>query len=133
MRINLTEDIDYRGFPVFGLDELVKNQEQRAAVINNWKCNGGVLIIGYETFRILVTRKKNQIESQREKEINEALLDPGPQLVICDEGHRIKNENAQVINNLNILINSRQNLNNYQAFLNKKFFFLLLESDNFIF
>ena len=57
-----------------------------------WHRDGGVLLLGYETFRILVQKRKtDQIT------IDQTLLDPGPSLVICDEGHRIKNENAQVI------------------------------------
>ena len=89
--------MDYRTLPLYGIDETTKNQEQRSVIIQQWKCSGGILVMGYETFRILVTRKRNQIETEREVGINEALLDPGPQLVICDEGHRVKNENAQVI------------------------------------
>ena len=90
------DEIDHRVLPIFGIDETTKTQEQRFEVIHRWKCQGGVLIMGYETFRILVTRKKNHVETERDTGIAEALLDPGPQLVICDEGHRVKNENAQV-------------------------------------
>lgn len=91
------DEIDYRTLPLFGIDETTKNQEQRSVIIQQWKCNGGILVMGYETFRILVTRKRNHVETDRERGLNEALLDPGPQLVICDEGHRVKNENAQVL------------------------------------
>ena len=88
------ESIDYRTHGVYGIDETSRTPEQKYIVISKWRAFGGVLVMGYETFRILVSTKKKQ---EREKEISEALLDPGPQLVICDEGHRIKNENAQVI------------------------------------
>ena len=88
------EAIDYRTHGVYGIDETSRTPEQKYIVISKWRAFGGVLVMGYETFRILVSTKKKQ---EREKEISEALLDPGPQLVICDEGHRIKNENAQVL------------------------------------
>merc|ERR1739838_1181115 len=59
--------------------------------ISVWHRDGGVLLLGYETFRILVQKRKTG-----QMTIDQTLLDPGPSLVICDEGHRIKNENAQI-------------------------------------
>ncbi|KAL1487977.1 hypothetical protein ABEB36_015357 [Hypothenemus hampei] len=56
---------------------------ERNYVIKNWYESGGVLIIGYNMFRTL------------------SLVDPGPDLVICDEGHLLKNEKT----NLSIAMN----------------------------
>ena len=43
--------MDYRTLPLYGIDETTKNQEQRSVIIQQWKCSGGILVMGYETFR----------------------------------------------------------------------------------
>lgn len=80
-------------------------------IIVAWRKAGGVLLIGYEMYRLLTTdgktargktkAKTKEIEDLPQevydnymRQLQEALVDPGPDLVICDEGHRIKNCNA---------------------------------------
>merc|ERR1712106_641238 len=90
-----------------------KNLHQRAAVIGNWRRNGGVLLMGYELYRQLANKKPRKkkpkgngfdyIDIEEEdknrgllNDIQNALVRPGPDLVICDEGHRIKNSHASI-------------------------------------
>ncbi|KAH8355189.1 hypothetical protein KR093_007871, partial [Drosophila rubida] len=97
-----------RNFDIFVLNDQQKNLTSRAKVILNWVHNGGVLLIGYELFRLLAlklvtTRKKkgknHDLHDTSKDLMNmafEALVKPGPDLVICDEGHRIKNSHAGI-------------------------------------
>lgn len=41
------------------LNETSKKFTQRTKIVQNWSLSGGVLIMGYEMFRLLVTTKKN--------------------------------------------------------------------------
>ncbi|XP_044272177.1 helicase ARIP4-like isoform X2 [Tribolium madens] len=99
-----------RKFNLHVLNDSHKTLAARHKVIKAWKAGGGVLLIGYEQFRLLSLRKHPK--SRRKPlvaepaddgsnkplfdEIHEALVKPGPDLVICDEGHRIKNSHASI-------------------------------------
>lgn len=97
------KEIKYRTFKVFALNE-AKSVAARAKEILSWRKLGGVLLLGYEMYRILTSslKKRNtkdddmdpKVFEEIEKEMNLALIDPGPDLIVCDEGHRIKNCNA---------------------------------------
>ena len=67
-----------------------KDMWGRADRIRHWGKNGGVLIMGYDMYRNLTNEKKKLKKKQREI-FMENLVDPGPDLVICDEGHVLKN------------------------------------------
>lgn len=63
----------------------------------------GCLLLGYEAFRSLVfyhnSKKSKQNYTEKELErfqqnIHKYLLDPGADLVVCDEGHMIKNQRS---------------------------------------
>ncbi|MEQ2167616.1 hypothetical protein GOODEAATRI_005839 [Goodea atripinnis] len=88
----------------------------RAKVVEEWSRDGGVLLMGYEMYRLLSMKKSfvmgkkrktkkpagpviidlDEEDRQQElmKGIEKAIARPGPDVVICDEGHRIKNYHA---------------------------------------
>ncbi|CAD5206323.1 unnamed protein product [Bursaphelenchus okinawaensis] len=88
-----------------------KDMERRYQMLQNWqktKCPA-VLIIGYEMYRILVTdpftsNKKGQkpkptparrLHKKLLSKLQELLQDPGPEIVVCDEGHKLKNDESK--------------------------------------
>uniref|UniRef100_A0A3B5L9H9 RAD54 like 2 n=1 Tax=Xiphophorus couchianus TaxID=32473 RepID=A0A3B5L9H9_9TELE len=88
----------------------------RAKVVEEWSRDGGVLLMGYEMYRLLSMKKSfvmgkkrktkkpagpviidlDEEDRQQElmKGIEKSISRPGPDVVICDEGHRIKNYHA---------------------------------------
>lgn len=108
-----SEHIRPRQFDVFILNDQHKTLSARAKVILKWAEEGGVLLIGYELFRLLAlklmsTRKRRsnkagncersgtEMNRRLMESVHQALVKPGPDLVICDEGHRIKNAHAGI-------------------------------------
>lgn len=113
-----------RPFNVFLLNENFKSTGSRAKVIGEWYTKGGVLLMGYEMYRLLSSRKGHMAdvkvkkpkkpsaspvvidvdEEDKNKEllvgVHEALISPGPDLIVCDEGHRIKNSQAGISQSL---------------------------------
>ena len=109
--------------PVFVLGDAAKAAaktiQKRVKTLQDWDAKKGVLIMGYELFRILTqpTTKGQEREKKRGRPkgqkhvidleaedkfdaLNETcykiLVNPGPDVVICDEGHRIKNKDASI-------------------------------------
>ncbi|KAL6259656.1 hypothetical protein P5V15_009572 [Pogonomyrmex californicus] len=104
-----------RHFRLHILNDSHKTMTARAKVIQEWQSTGGVLLIGYELYRQLSLKKPNKAKRKRGQpfkdtvdveeedknkglldEMHSALVNPGPDLVICDEGHRIKNSHASI-------------------------------------
>ncbi|XP_028262160.1 helicase ARIP4 isoform X2 [Parambassis ranga] len=105
-----------RSFKVHILNDEHKTTLARAKVVEDWSRDGGVLLMGYEMYRLLSMKKSfvmgkkrkskkpagpviidlDEEDRQQElmKGIEKAIARPGPDVVICDEGHRIKNYHA---------------------------------------
>lgn len=110
---NKPEEIQPRFFKVHILNDEHKTTAARAKVMADWVSEGGVLLMGYEMYRLLTLKKSfatgrpkktkkrshpviidlDEEDRQQEfrREFEKALCRPGPDVVICDEGHRIKN------------------------------------------
>uniref|UniRef100_A0A674JUB6 Transcriptional regulator ATRX n=1 Tax=Terrapene triunguis TaxID=2587831 RepID=A0A674JUB6_9SAUR len=85
----------------------VKRPQERSYMLQRWQEDGGVMIIGYEMYRNLAQGRN--VKSRKLKEIfNKALVDPGPDFVICDEGHILKNEASAVSKAMNSIRSRRR-------------------------
>ena len=85
-----------------------KDNWGRADRINQWFREGGVLIIGYEMFRNLVNEENKIFKKKQRETFNKCLLEPGPDLVICDEGHLLKNEKSAINKAVNRITTRRR-------------------------
>ena len=97
--------VQHRRFKLYVLTADHKTLLLRSKELLTWRKNGGVLVMGYEMYRMLVVdlvkSRKNDAMSQAEfdslkSSIQEALVNPGPDVVVCDEGHRIKNSKSGI-------------------------------------
>lgn len=82
---------------IFAINDAVKTFEARHKTIKDWSTVGGVLIIGYEMFRNLVSvnGRLKAADAKVKEKFNIKVLNRAD-LVVCDEGHRIKNKDAAV-------------------------------------
>ena len=102
----------------------VRTIKERLRVMDDWFRRGGVFIIGYTMFTNLVASKTIKKKSMRE-DIEKYLINPGADLIVCDEGHILKNEKtatAKALNRVNtkrrvVLTGSplQNNLNEYHC------------------
>ena len=71
------------------------SQKERVSLLIKWSRNGGVLVAGYELIR-------NTINNGNSK-IKKILCNPGPDFLILDEGHRIRDRKSQLFAALNLI------------------------------
>ncbi|GBP37933.1 Transcriptional regulator ATRX homolog [Eumeta japonica] len=84
---------------VYELSKYKQNSE-RAYRLQDWFENGGVCVLGYEMFRNLSADNK-KFRKKMLRSFQESLVDPGPDLVVCDEGHLLKNEKTRLSQSMN--------------------------------
>uniref|UniRef100_H2YE12 Helicase ATP-binding domain-containing protein n=1 Tax=Ciona savignyi TaxID=51511 RepID=H2YE12_CIOSA len=92
-------------------------RKERLKVMEKWSKTGGVMVLGYDMFRLLASGRFAHL-----------LLDPGPDIVVCDEGHKLKNSESNISIVMNKLKTKRRlvltgtplqnNLIEYQCMVN---------------
>lgn len=81
--------------PVYSLNGgSIRTNSDRATHLRRWASEGGALIVGFEMFRNLSTGRG--VKGATLKARLERWLTGSPDLVIVDEGHRIKNDKSGI-------------------------------------
>ncbi|XP_070699395.1 transcriptional regulator ATRX-like [Pempheris klunzingeri] len=85
----------------------IKYPLDRLRALQAWQREGGVMIMGYEMYRILSLAQKIKNEEWKTA-FKSILVDPGPDFVVCDEGHILRNENSNISKALNAIKTRRR-------------------------
>ncbi|KAL0994246.1 hypothetical protein UPYG_G00119790 [Umbra pygmaea] len=106
---------------------LLKRPQDRYLALQRWQKDGGVMIMGYELYRNLTLGLKTS-HKQFQKLFHSSLVNPGPDFVICDEGHILKNAMSNISKAMNAIKTKRRvvltgtplqnNLNEYHCMVN---------------
>uniref|UniRef100_A0A7N9AJY0 DNA helicase n=1 Tax=Mastacembelus armatus TaxID=205130 RepID=A0A7N9AJY0_9TELE len=85
----------------------LKHLPARLQALQRWQREGGVAIMGYDMYRILSVGQKISDEGWK-KELKSILVHPGPDFVVCDEGHILRNDFSNVSKALNAIRTRRR-------------------------
>lgn len=96
-----------KSIEIFEISKYKKNAE-RVFQLTEWHQDGGVMIIGYDMFRNLSTCTGTKLSKKMKEQLHKALVDPGPDIVICDEGHLLKNEKTNLSKAVNKIKSQRR-------------------------
>ncbi|KAI8508780.1 hypothetical protein Bbelb_138790 [Branchiostoma belcheri] len=91
---------------VWELASITSNQT-RKYTLEAWQREGGVMLMGYDMFRNLSTGKRIKSKKMRES-FHTTLVEPGPDIVVCDEGHILKNEATAISKAMNDIKTKRR-------------------------
>lgn len=80
---------------VYEINKLKQNVD-RANKLMEWHNDGGIMILSYDMFRNLTNDTGSRFRKKIKDSLQTSLIDPGPDLVICDEGHLLKNEKTSI-------------------------------------
>ncbi|XP_076024816.1 ATRX chromatin remodeler, like [Genypterus blacodes] len=73
----------------------VRQPLARLRALQKWNMEGGVMIMGYEMYRNLSMGHK-VTDEQWKSNLKSILVNPGPDFVVCDEGHILRNEASNI-------------------------------------
>jgi transcriptional regulator ATRX len=85
----------FEDFYIYEINKLKQNVD-RANKLMEWHNDGGVMILSYDMFRNLTNENNKALRKKVKESLKTSLVDPGPDLVICDEGHLLKNEKTSI-------------------------------------
>ncbi|KAF2360469.1 SNF2-related N-terminal domain [Trinorchestia longiramus] len=82
----------------FDVIELISAKDlwNRAYRLDEWHKESGVCIMGYDMFRTLSNEKHKKYKGKMKEIFQKTLVNPGPDFVVCDEGHILKNEKSAI-------------------------------------
>ncbi|CEG67667.1 hypothetical protein RMATCC62417_04064 [Rhizopus microsporus] len=77
---------------IFNFGEMTpESRNKRIIYLKYWYTNGGVMLMNYDQLRYLLMHS-----SRADDEYYRYLINPGPDVVVLDEGHRIRNAGSQL-------------------------------------
>uniref|UniRef100_A0AAX7VTY5 DNA helicase n=1 Tax=Astatotilapia calliptera TaxID=8154 RepID=A0AAX7VTY5_ASTCA len=85
----------------------MKHNLGRLRALQRWQRDGGVMIMGYDMYRILSLDCKINNDEWKE-EFYRTLVDPGPDFVVCDEGHILRNDGSNISKAMNAIKTQRR-------------------------
>lgn len=103
-----------------GLQTLDSGREKqmidRVQVVQKWYRRGGLLIMGYELYRILALQSSGveKVSARNARYLNQikqayaCLCDPGPDLIVLDEGHRVRDHKSKLVKALSHVKTARR-------------------------
>lgn len=80
---------------MLGINRTEKPAE-RFTKIRKWNKEGGVLLVGYEMLRTIVEKKGVSGLDKQQHSLMEGWLLEGPNLVVADEAHTLRNSNSHI-------------------------------------
>lgn len=85
-----------------------KNNIVRANQLMEWHNEGGVMVLGYDMYRNLSNQTTGRIKKKVRESLQTSLIEPGPDLIVCDEGHLLKNEKTSLSKAVNRITTLRR-------------------------